>query len=307
MPALDSTGPDWLMVGASGMVGRMVRAAWMADPDLSARHVAQMRCEERAAAEGALCWAPLDGPEPFERFVRGDGTPAAVLMMAGVIPGPNADFSTNVGLAVACLEAAKAAGCERVIIASSAAVYDPFAPMPVAEDGPADPPSLYGASKLAMEQACAPYRDMGMDVCSLRIGNVLGADALMRNALRGGPLTIDRFADGAGPARPYIGPETLARVLSALAAMQGRLPEVLNVAAPGGCAMADIAEAAGLDWSWRSAPAGAVQTVTLDTAQLGRIYRFAPEEMTAAGMVAQLRRTAGSRSLRAPSAPGAAA
>jgi len=290
MPALDFSGPDWLMLGASGRVGRLVRAAWMADPEASMQLIPQMRCDRRARAEQALCWAPLDGPEPFERYVRADGTPGAMLMLAGVIPATGADFSINVGLAVACLEAAKAAGCARVIIASSAAVYDPLAPMPAAEGGPASPASPYGVSKLAMEQACAPYRALGMDVCSLRIGNVLGADALMRNARKGSALTIDRFADGTGPVRSYIGPETLARVLSALAASQTRLPEVLNVAAPGGCAMADIADAAGLRWTWRDAPRDAVQTVTLDTAQLEAIHEFTAEEVTARGMVAQLRR-----------------
>ncbi|MBZ8118811.1 SDR family oxidoreductase [Roseovarius sp. LXJ103] len=303
MPALDGSGlearrfgaarPDWLMVGASGRVGRMMRAAWPSGPDARMRIVPQMRVPQagqaQAMGEGALCWAPLEGPEPFERYVRADGTPAAMLMLAGVIPGAGADYTANVGLAVACLEAAKEAGCGRVIIASSAAVYDPFAHMPVAEDGVLAPASAYGASKLAMEQACAPYRALGIDVCSLRIGDVLGADGLMRNAHKGRPLVIDRFADGRGPMRSYIGPATLARVLGTLAASPDPLPEVLNVAAPFGCAMVDIAEAAGLDWAWRDAPVDAVQNVTLETARLEEIYTFARDEVTARDMVAQLR------------------
>lgn len=291
MPGLDFTGADWLMVGASGMIGRMVRRAWTDDPDIAMRLVPQLRRRTTDEVDKVLYWAPLDGPEPFERYVRFDGSPAALIMLAGVIPGPEADFSTNVGLAVACLEAAKASGCERVLIASSAAVYDSSSDMPLAEDAPCMPSSLYGASKLAMEQACAPYRDQGMDVCCLRIGNVVGADALMRNARMGGALRIDRFADGRGPTRPYIGPRSLARILSSLAAWPERLPEVMNVAAPQAGDMSDLARAAGLDWDWACAPESAVQHVSLDTARLGHYYEFSPDECCAEGMIGQFRRS----------------
>ena len=290
MPGLDLAAADWLMVGASGMVGRMVRSAWADDPDIAMRLVPQLRSGDRAPGDKALFWAPLDGPEPFEKYVRYDGTPAAMIMLAGIIPGPEADFSTNVGLAVACLEAAKAAGCERVLIASSAAVYDPRSDMPMTEDASCAPSSLYGASKLAMEQACMPYRDQGMDVCCLRIGNVVGADALMRNARAGGALSIDRFADGHGPSRPYIGSESLARILSALASWHEPLPGLLNVAAPAAGDMADLAEAAGLQWEWRDAPENAVQNISLDTTRLSGFYDFSADECTAAGMIAQFRR-----------------
>ncbi|WP_272005257.1 NAD-dependent epimerase/dehydratase family protein [Roseovarius sp. ZX-A-9] len=289
MPGLDLTAADWLMVGASGKVGRMVRRAWVDDPEIAMRLVPQLRRGPADPGDRVLYWAPLDGPEPFERYVRYDGTPAALIMVAGVIPGPDADFSTNVGLAVACLEAAKAAGCERVLIASSAAVYDHSSDMPLTEDAPCRPSTLYGASKLAMEQACKPYRDQGIDVCCLRIGNVVGADALMRNAQAGGALWIDRFADGQGPSRPYIGPESLARIIETLATWPERLPDYLNVAAPGGGNMSDLAQAAGLTWDWSDAPDGAVQHIALDTTRLRQFYTFSPEECSEAGMMAQFR------------------
>ncbi|QIE47179.1 SDR family oxidoreductase [Pseudohalocynthiibacter aestuariivivens] len=290
MPGLDLTGADWLMVGASGRVGRMVRRAWVDDPDVAIRLVPQLRSGTVATTDRVLYWAPLDGPEPFERYVRYDGTPAALIMLAGVIPGPDADFSTNVGLAVACLEAAKAAGCERVLIASSVAVYDHSSDMPLTEDAPCNPSTLYGASKLAMEQACVPYRDQGMDVCCLRIGNVVGADALMRNAEAGGDLRIDRFPAGQGPSRPYIGPESLARIVSTLASWPECLPETLNVAAPGGSDMSALADAAGLNWDWAVAPRDAVQHISVDTSRLSQFYTFEPEECAPEGMIAQLRK-----------------
>jgi len=291
MPGLDLTVPDWLMVGASGMVGRLVRGAWLNDPRIDVRLVSQLRSEACKTDEDALFWAPLEGPERFEQYVRSDGSPAALIMVAGVIPGPNADFTKNSDLAVACLEAAKAAGCNRVLIASSAAVYGPSLDVPFSENTPCGPVAPYGASKLAMEQACEPYRDAGMDVCCLRIGNVVGADALMRNAADGSSVQIDRFADCHGPERSYIGPESLARVLATLAGWHERLPDVLNVAAPIPTDMADLARAADLDWSWADAPDEALQRVTLDATRLGQFYEFSADECTAEGMVAQFRRS----------------
>lgn len=292
MPGLEAPGPGWLMVGASGRVGRLVRASWMRDPAIAMRLVPQMRGDPvRAAACGGLWWAPLDGPEMFEQFVNNDGSPAAMIMLAGVIPGRGTDFATNVDLAVTCLEAARAARCDRVLIASSAAVYGASDDGPLPEDARCAPDGAYGASKLAMETACAPYRALGMDVCCLRIGNVVGADALLRNAAPGRAIRITRFGDGQGPRRPYIGPESLARILATLAAWPGRLPDVLNVAAPLAADMADLAQAAGLGWSWEEAPAEALQKVALDCRRLGDFYQFTPEECTLTGMMTQFRRS----------------
>jgi len=292
MPGLDLITPGWLMVGASGMVGRLVRHAWMREPDVAMRLVPQLRHADGEDEAGALFWAPLEGPEPFERYVREDGSPAALIMLAGVIPGPHAKYIRNVELAVACLEAARSVGCERVLIASSAAVYGPSFDIPLREDSVCAPIAPYGTSKLAMEKACRPYREMGMDVCCLRIGNVVGADAFMRNAASrsdGDPaLSIDRFADGCGPVRSYIGPDSLARVLAALAAHPGPLPDVMNVAAPVPVDMADLARSANQDFEWRDAPDSALQHVTLDCARLAGFYDFEPEECTANGMVSQM-------------------
>jgi UDP-glucose 4-epimerase len=132
------------------------------------------------------------------------------------------------------------------------------------------------------------WRDRGLAVCSLRIGNVAGADALLLNAAASAPHFIDRFASGGGPVRSYIGPVSLARVIAALADAPD-LPAVLNVAAPAPVAMADLARAAGGDWRWRPAPEGAVERLTLDCTALTRRVHFAPAESTAQEMVAQWR------------------
>jgi nucleoside-diphosphate-sugar epimerase len=137
-----------------------------------------------------------------------------------------------------------------------------------------------------MEAAARRWR-VGSDaprLTILRIGNVVGADTLLGGGV--GPVSLHRFADGSGPRRSYIGPVALARTLAGLAAAPA-LPPVLNVAAPGAVAMADLLEAAGRCRRWSPAPEGTVREVTLDTSLLGTILDLPPGG--AAAMVAEWR------------------
>ena len=102
-------------------------------------------------------------------------------------------------------------------LASSAAVYGrPEGDAPLSETTEPRRVSGYGRAKRAMEQAVAE----GQGVTCLRIGNVAGADQLLLNAATAtaqAPLILDRFADGTGPDRSYIGPETFLGVVGGLA------------------------------------------------------------------------------------------
>ncbi len=85
-------------------------------------------------------------------------------------------FDINVAGTVALLEAARAAGVKRFVLASSSAVYGPGTPLPFREDRLAAPPaSPYGATKLAAEAMCAAYgRSFGFEAVSLRIFSAYG-------------------------------------------------------------------------------------------------------------------------------------
>lgn len=277
-----------LLVGASGRVGRMVAAHWpdQAPPGLALRQ--QFRGD---APAGSLLWAPLDGPGPLQREVAVRGAFAAMIVLAGHTPGGGQDLAQTAPLAVACIAAARAAGVGRVLLASSAAVYDPPADgRALTEDAPLRPRTPYGAAKLEMEVAARAAAGRATELCLLRIGNVAGADALLApRPPRLGPVVLDSFADGSGPVRSYIGPATLTRQLAALAVAPGPLPPVLNLAAPAPVAMADLARAAGLVVWRRPAPAGALARVVLDTSRLARIVPFAHSDSDPAAMVAQWR------------------
>ena len=259
---------ELLISGAAGRIGRLLRGP------LGARAVMAQR------GPGAdLDWDPLAGPEPLLAWCRQHGAPAALLQLARGVPDDPARDDAAIGQAT--ITAARAAGIGRVLLASSSAVYGHSRATPWTEDEPVDPPGAYGESKRAMEIACA-----GPGVTCLRIGNVVGADALLTNP--GRPELLDRFECGAGPVRNYIGPVTLSRVLLALAEAPS-LPPILNLAAPGPIDMADLAQAAGLPVGRRPAEPDAQARITLDLRRLESLVRFADTDSEPATMVAQWR------------------
>ena len=271
-----------LIVGARGRVGRLLVPAFDA---LGVAVALSHRGPE--AARGTLIWNPLEGAAALEAFVAAQGKPLAMLVLAGSTPATGADMAVNISVARACVEAARHVGIGRVLLASSSAVYGRGRAEPWHEDDAVAPPSAYGQAKLEMEETCT-----GRGVCALRVGNVAGADALLTNTVltnSGRPLVIDQFEDGRGPMRSYIGPQSLARVVLALAQTPDPLPPVLNIGTPTPVDMADLARAADLPFIWRPAPASATARLTLDTGRLETLVRFTDREQTAPDMIAQWR------------------
>ena len=266
----DGSNRPVLLLGGTGRLGRMLCRFWPTRADL--------RVQSRGAG-GDLRFDPLadgDALRAAAQDVR------AVVCLAGVTDAHAARtgdaMALNSALALAAIEAAPPD--TRVLLASSAAVYGAL-PGVLAEDGPTAPRSDYGRAKLAMEAAALAT---GHPVTALRIGNVAGADAILGGWRAG--MQLDRFADGRTPARSYIGPRTLARAVHALTCAEAP-PAVINIAAPGSVEMGALLDAAGLAWQPRPAPDTAIATVTLATDRLAHHLSFAPEDGTAAGLVAE--------------------
>jgi nucleoside-diphosphate-sugar epimerase len=275
-----------LLVGATGRVGRMLSCHWpAADSVLIAQH--------RNPGQAALCWPLLDGVAPLKAEVSRNGPFHAMIMLAGVTPATGPDLSLNSALALAALAGAQAAGIPRVLLASSSAVYGAGQGGPLDETAPLFPANAYGAAKVTMEAEVQRFR-AELELCILRIGNVAGADAALLNVAASAPdqpVLLDRFANGQGPWRSYIGAGALARVLHHLAHYPAPLPEVLNLAAPKPIAMEALVAATGHRYAFRPAPATAHQSITLDCQRLAALYPFAPSDSDPATMVADWKKT----------------
>jgi nucleoside-diphosphate-sugar epimerase/predicted glycosyltransferase len=108
--------------------------------------------------------------------------PADVVFHLAAQPGVRASWGQDFGIYVRhnieathrLLEAARRRQVRRLVFASSSSVYGD-APLPMAEDGPKQPLSPYGVTKLAAEQLCDVYvRSFGLEVVPLRFFTVYG-------------------------------------------------------------------------------------------------------------------------------------
>lgn len=89
---------------------------------------------------------------------------------------PGRYFHNNVGATAALLDTVAAAGIERVVFSSSAAVYGTPGSLPVTEDAPVRPESPYGESKAMVETMLGWLDRLGpLRSVSLRYFNAAGA------------------------------------------------------------------------------------------------------------------------------------
>lgn len=119
---------------------------------------------------------------------------------------PDSDLQTNALGTINILQACREQGVKDVIFSSSSAIFGETRYIPVDEEHPKDPLSLYGLSKLAAEKYCLILAaDYGLHVCCLRYFNVYGINQyfnpygnvipiFVERVLQGKPLTI--YGDG---------------------------------------------------------------------------------------------------------------
>jgi UDP-glucose 4-epimerase len=149
--------------------------------------------------------------EKLEGVLReGEGVSAVVHLAA--VSGiercqrnPREAVLTNVYGTHNVLEVARKYDIDKVVFASSAAVYGNPVKTPIGEDHPLSPTNLYGVTKLAAEGLLESYHvSYGMGTVILRFGNVYGVGVythwetvipkFVRQALSGEALTI--YGDG---------------------------------------------------------------------------------------------------------------
>jgi uronate dehydrogenase len=176
-----STGPV-LVTGAAGLIGGWLRGG----------------LPERGWAVRSLDVVPVEDPRPGEEHLVADVTDlaamvdattgaSAVVHLAGVVGESTwpAISSTNIEGTYCALEAARRAGVQRVVLASSNHATG-YTPRPdhgllTEADAPHRPDTYYGVAKAAMEALGSLYVDRyGMDVVCLRIGSAFTEPTTVR-------------------------------------------------------------------------------------------------------------------------------
>ena len=166
-----ANGENVVITGAAGSVGRILRAHW---GDRYRLRLADLR--------------PVEGREAHEDFLQTDISDAAQMLQAcagidvvvhlAADPSPVAEFcdsllQRNVIGAYNGFEAARQAGCQRVVFASSGQAMLGYAGGPtISWDAPVYPQNVYGATKCWGEALARVYSDQhGLSCICVRLGS----------------------------------------------------------------------------------------------------------------------------------------
>ncbi|MDX6634383.1 MAG: UDP-glucose 4-epimerase [Solirubrobacterales bacterium] len=177
-----------LVTGGAGFIGSNLVDALLARGDevtvvdnLSTGR--ETNLEPGLAAGAELVEMDIRDGEALGRLA-GEKQPEAIFHLAAQIDvrkslaDPFFDAGVNVGGTANVLEAARAAGCGRVVsISTGGAIYGEGEgqQLPLPEDAPIAPLSAYGQSKFAAEGYLSLYHRLyGLSGVSLRLGNVYG-------------------------------------------------------------------------------------------------------------------------------------
>jgi UDP-arabinose 4-epimerase len=132
---------------------------------------------------GKLAEGDLENPALLRRALADSGAEAVLHFAASIAVGesmtdPQKYFHNNVVNTLHLLDAMLECGVKNIVFSSSAAVYGNPETIPIPEDHPLRPSSVYGDSKLIMEKAIRWYGEAyGLRWAALRYFNAAGADA----------------------------------------------------------------------------------------------------------------------------------
>ena len=126
----------------------------------------QMDLADRGGVERVLCESGAEGVLHF----------AALIEAGESMQKPELYFRNNTASTLSLLEAMRAAGVNKLVFSSTAAVYGEPAFVPIPENAALQPTNAYGESKLLVEQILLwLHRLHGLRYASLRYFNVAGA------------------------------------------------------------------------------------------------------------------------------------
>jgi UDP-glucose 4-epimerase len=202
---------------------------------------------------------------------------AAQIDVRRSVQDPSTDAHQNVGGTAAVLEAARAAGVRRLILASTAGVYGDPQRLPIGEDTNVAPLSPYGAGKAAAESYLGLFSRLhGLSTLSLRMSNVYGprqsphgeagvVAIFCAAATEGRPVTV--FGDGT-QTRDFVYVEDVAEAFAAAGSSAER--GAINVSTGVETSLRELAAALRLETVAEPGRLGEIRRSSLDPAAAER-------------------------------------
>lgn len=243
-----------LVTGGAGFVGTTLVADLLAD---GRAVVVYDNCSAGRAPAPAAGLTLVDGDVRDESHLRGvirQHAPIAVIHLAALHYIPYCDahpvdtMHVNVVGTQALLEACRAGDVERLVFASSAAVYG-ISSDPHNEDEAPDPQDVYGLSKrVGEEQVAAFHRATAVPCVIARLFNVFGPgetnphvipEILRQIAERGDALELGNTT----PRRDYVHVSDVSRALRLFVDSEGPSCRTYNVGTAQAVSVADIVAA----------------------------------------------------------------
>ena len=169
-----------LVTGGAGYIGsHTVRALVAHGRDVVVLDSLELGDRSRVP-DATFVRADLADSRAIERTVRRHGVTEAVHFAAYKAVGESMEqplryWSNNVAGSVSLVRTLLAAGVERLVFSSSAAVYGTPDSVPVTEDAPLRPESVYAETKVAIERFLASCNAVGLRSACLRYFNAAGA------------------------------------------------------------------------------------------------------------------------------------
>jgi UDP-glucose 4-epimerase len=208
------------------------------------------------------------------------------------VADPAHDARVNVAGTASVLEAARAAGARRVLLASTGgALYGESVALPTPEDAPLAPFSPYGASKAAAETYLALFTRLhGLSTMALRFGNVYGPRQDPHGeagviAIFAGATAEERavtvYGDGS-QTRDYV---YVADVVSGfLAAADSDATGPVNIGTQVETSVQELVDALGVEARFAPARTGEVARSCLDVSRAAEVLGWCAEVPLAEGL-----------------------
>lgn len=234
-------------------------------------------------------------PDFCRKICRGVDTVfhlAALIAIPYSYEAPDSYVDTNIRGTLNMLQAARDAGCRRIIVTSTSEVYGTAQFVPITEAHPRQPQSPYSATKIGADAlAMSFYSSFDLPVVIARPFNTYGPRQSARAII---PTIISQIASGMReikvgdltPTRDFNFVEDTARGFLAIARAEGIEGQELNIATGTEVTMADtlalIADIMGADVSWVTDPArlrpskSEVRRLCGDSSRLRKLTGWAP-------------------------------